>query len=120
MTRTILVIDDEPDLRAIARVALETLGGWTMLEAEDGDAALAVAHDTVPDAILLDHLLPGEDGVAIARRLRAVPELGGVPLLMMTASPNPPLTDDFDGFIAKPFAPRTLAAVIAERAGWQE
>ncbi len=118
MTRTILVIDDEPDLRAIARVALETLGGLRMLEAEDGDAAIAAVQREVPDAILLDHLLPGDDGLAVAARLRQLPALARTPILMMSAAPTPPASDDTDGFIPKPFAPRTLATQVAAAAGW--
>ncbi|WP_062205506.1 response regulator [Demequina salsinemoris] len=118
MTRTILVVDDEPDLRAIARVALEVIGGLTMVEASDGDDAVAAALEEVPDAVLLDHLLPGDDGLAVAARLRALPALARTPILMMSASPTPPVSDDVDGFIPKPFAPRTLAAQVADAAGW--
>ncbi|WP_084125272.1 response regulator [Demequina sp. NBRC 110054] len=118
MTRTILVVDDEPDLRAIARVALETIGGLRMIEAVDGDDALAAAGAETPDAILLDHLMPGDDGLTVAARLRALPSLARTPILMMSASPTPPVSDDVDGFVPKPFAPRTLAAQVATAAGW--
>ncbi|WNM24686.1 response regulator [Demequina capsici] len=118
MTRTILVIDDEPDLRAIARVAIEVIGGWSMLEAASGDEAVAAARASRPDAVLLDHLLGGEDGLDVAARLRAEEGLGSVPILMLSASLSIPASEHVDGFLAKPFNPRTLADEVAAAAGW--
>lgn len=118
MTRVVLVVDDEADIRAIARVALETIAGWRMIEATSGDQALAALAGGVPDAVLMDHLLTGEDGLMVAARLRQEAGLTGVPILMMSAASTAPTSDDVDGFIAKPFNPRTLAAQISAAAGW--
>ena len=120
MTRVVLVVDDEADIRAIARVALETIAGWRMVEAASGDEALAALEEASPDVVLLDQLLTGEDGLTVAARLRHEAGLTDVPILMMSAATTAPRSDDVDGFVPKPFNPRTLAADIAAAAGWQE
>lgn len=69
-TRRMLVIDDEPDIRAIARLGLERAGGWTVYTAECGEGGIAVAPAEQPDAVLLDVMMP--DSVA-RRRPRCSP-----------------------------------------------
>jgi two-component system OmpR family response regulator len=79
--RVVLVIEDNPTTRKIVRL---TLGneGFTVVEADNGAEALALASKTAPDLILQDLLLPDMDGFELVSRLRGLPELAGVPIIM--------------------------------------
>ncbi|MFH8251995.1 response regulator transcription factor [Microbacterium sp. B2969] len=69
MARTVLIVDDHAEFRSAARAMLE-LGGFTVVgEAADGDDAVTECARVHPDVVLLDVMLPGEDGFAVARRL---------------------------------------------------
>ena len=118
MSRLVLVVDDEPDIRAIAQVALEVVGGLRCAEAACGNEAVAAARAERPDAVLVDLMLPGEDGVSIATRLRTEAGLAETPILLLTAAVSAPESDVIDGVLAKPFDPLTLADQIGALAGW--
>jgi DNA-binding response OmpR family regulator len=115
-----LVIDDEPAIRMLCRVNLQA-EGIEVAEAPDGAAGLVEARSFAPDVILLDVMMPGEDGFAVAERLRADEELRAVPILFLTARAD---VDDLDrirragarGTITKPFNPVELAARVRETA----
>jgi two-component system response regulator MprA len=110
---TILVVDDERAVRESLRRALE-LEGYEVEIAEDGEAALArLASDPQPDAVILDILMPGIDGLEVCRRMRASGH--GVPVLMLTAraeidSRVAGLDAGADDYLPKPFA---LAELLA-------
>jgi len=117
--RRILLIDDEPDIRAVARVAIEVVAGWACDEAASGTEGLAAARELKPDAVLIDMMMPGMDGLATAEAFRADAECSSIPLLFLTA--NGPGGDPswlVDGVIGKPFDPMTLGTVIAQKLGW--
>lgn len=120
-TVKILVVDDEPDIRRIAQIALSSARGWDVLLAADGREALRLA-DASLDAILLDLSLPGMKGEEIARRLRESPATAGVPIFLMTARVLR-RDDDLlaqtgvDGLIPKPFDPLSLGSRIEELLG---
>ncbi|MGB0731891.1 MAG: response regulator, partial [Miltoncostaeaceae bacterium] len=78
----ILVADDEEAVRTAVRRAL-TLAGYEVELASDGDEALAMLAERAPDAVLLDVMMPGVDGIEVCRRLRAVSD--ATPVLMLTA-----------------------------------
>src|SRR5207247_9089917 len=78
---TILVVDDEPRIVQLVRDYLEH-GGFTVLTASDGQAALRTARTGRPDLVVLDLSMPGLDGLDVARSLRRE---GGVPIIMLTA-----------------------------------
>ncbi len=118
MSRLVLVVDDEPDIRAIARVAIEIVGGLRCVEADCGDAAVAAAIAERPDAVLVDLMLPGEDGLGIATRLRGEVGLTDTPIVLLTAAASAPASDMIDGVLAKPFDPLTLSSDVAAIAGW--
>lgn len=84
----ILVVDDEDNARLLARVALERLD-CTVHEAASGEQALEMAHDGLPDLILLDVVMPPPDGFAVCRTLRADQRFRNTPIVMMTALEEP-------------------------------
>jgi two-component system, OmpR family, alkaline phosphatase synthesis response regulator PhoP len=117
--RRILLIDDEPDIRAVARVAIEVVSGWEYVEADSGLTGLEVARATAPDAVLIDVMMPDLDGIATAGAFRSDKDLRNLPLVLLTAKSM----DDrhewlVDGVLAKPFDPMTLGNDIARILGW--
>lgn len=81
--RSILIVEDEPDIRAMLAYNLRQ-EGYTVLEADTGIAALDAAR-TNPGCVLLDVMLPGIDGYEVARRLKAIPETATIPIIFLTA-----------------------------------
>jgi len=77
------VVDDSPATLGLLHQALEG-SGFTVLVAQDGTAALALVERVTPDIVLMDALMPGLDGFETCRRMRAVPNLGTVPIVFMT------------------------------------
>jgi two-component system phosphate regulon response regulator OmpR len=109
----ILVVDDDPDLRGLLVGYLER-EGFSVAGAEDGRAMDAALAEVVPDLILLDLMLPGEDGLSIARRLRQATQ---IPIIMVSARSDDVdrivgLEVGADDYVAKPFNPRELLARI--------
>lgn len=118
----VMYVEDEPDIRSVARLALETVGGLTVSLCERGDLAVAQAESFGPQLILLDVMMPGMDGPSTLRALRDSPQLRDLPVAFMTAKVQPHEIDHFKslgavGVIAKPFDPMTLAQQV--RALWQ-
>lgn len=117
----ILIVDDDPRLRDLVRLALERAGHAT-LTAADGRAALIHATREAPDLIVLDVGLPDMDGFEICRRIRATSD---VPILFLTARDDEidrilGLELGADDYVTKPFSPRELAArvkAILKRSG---
>jgi CheY-like chemotaxis protein len=83
MACKVLVVDDHPEFRALARAVLEADGFEVVGEADDGAAAVACASDLRPDIVLLDVQLPDVDGFEVARRLRSGKD---PPLVILTSS----------------------------------
>ena len=115
----ILLVEDEPDIRAVAEIALEIVGGFSVRLCEDGAAALAALPDFAPDLIMLDVMMPGMDGPATLAELRKLPEGAAVPVIFMTAKVQQAEIDGYRklgaaGVIAKPFDPMTLAERVRE------
>jgi two-component system alkaline phosphatase synthesis response regulator PhoP len=115
-THTILVVDDQPDIVAIARDYLDR-AGFRVLTAGDGDAALRLARVEHPNLLVLDLMLPGMDGLDVTRALRRDPATADLPIIMLTAKVEE--TDRLvglelgaDDYITKPFSPRELVARI--------
>ncbi len=112
----ILIVDDEP----IIRDTLENLLSAEELElyfAENGEQGLQMAQDVLPDAILLDVMMPGMDGYEVCRHIRALPLLAEVPIIMITAlddrqSRLQGLRSGVDDFLSKPFDGIELLARI--------
>ena len=119
----VMYVEDEPDIRAIAKLALEAVGGLEVHLCERGDDALAEAALFAPQLILLDVMMPGMDGPSTLKALRAHNELGTIPVAFMTAKVQPQEIEYFRslgaiGVIAKPFDPMTLADQV--RGLWRQ
>jgi CheY-like chemotaxis protein len=85
MTKRILIVDDEGDIRHIVQAALEELGGWQTVGAASGPEALRLAQQGAIDAILLDISMPDMDGFELFERLQARPSTQGVPVIVLTS-----------------------------------
>jgi CheY-like chemotaxis protein len=125
--RRILIIDDEDDIREVAALALETTAGWEIVAACSGpDGILAAANSKpIPDAILMDVMMPGMDGPTTFHQLQQNPELASIPVLLLTAKVQGVDQRRFaglgvSGVLFKPFNPMTLAAQISEKLGWMD
>ncbi|MDA8128120.1 MAG: response regulator [Betaproteobacteria bacterium] len=107
----VLVVDDDPGMRSLLEAYLGD-SGFAVETAMDGPAMWAAVERGMPDAIVLDLMLPGEDGLSLARRLRGQ---SNVPILMLSARGEEidrvvGLEMGADDYLAKPFSPRELLA----------
>ena len=114
---TVLLVDDDADVRMLAELALESVGGWRAVLAASGDEGVAIAREERPDVIILDVVMPEMDGPATLRALRACPDTAEIPVVFCTARSG---KDDVDalvamgacGVIEKPFDPMALSAEL--------
>ena len=118
-----VVVDDEADIREIATLSLETMQGWQVVTAGSGAEALAVVARERPDAVLLDVMMPGQDGPATLAALRAQESTRGVPVVFLTAKAQVREKAELEGLgaagvLAKPFDPMTLGTELADLLGW--
>jgi two-component system alkaline phosphatase synthesis response regulator PhoP len=110
----ILVIDDEEDILELLRFNL-TKEGYQVCSASTGEEALSLARTEHPDLVLLDLMLPGIDGLEVARRLKADPLTRSVPIVMLTAKGEESdivtgLELGAEDYITKPFSRKVLVA----------
>src|SRR5690242_17845143 len=125
MTRHVLVVDDEPDIRTIASFALERFAGWRVTTAASGQDAVRLAAAEPPDAVVLDVMMPGMDGPDTVAALRAEPATREVPVVMLTAKVRAAELDrlaalPISGVLGKPFDPVALAGQLRELLGWEQ
>ncbi len=112
--RRVLVVDDEPHIRAVLRGYLEA-DGFAVSEAADGEAAVRqLRQDVAPDLVLLDVMMPGIDGLEVLRRVRAFSD---VYVILVTARTEEVdklvgLGVGADDYVTKPFSPREVAARV--------
>ncbi|MBW4574421.1 MAG: response regulator [Aphanothece sp. CMT-3BRIN-NPC111] len=127
MNKSILIVDDEEDVRAIAKLGLEMGAGWNVLTANSGQEGLSIAASYQPDVILLDMMMPNMDGRATLQQLKANPATQGIPVILVTAKVQQSERENFTGLFtglnvaavfAKPFRPLKLAKEISEALGW--
>jgi CheY-like chemotaxis protein len=114
----ILIIDDHPTNLKLARVLLAA-EGYEVRTAEDAAQALAVLRDFHPRLILMDIQLPGMDGLALTRRLKADPATRDILIIALTAyamkgDDERAMAAGCDGYVPKPIDTRTLPAVLAQ------
>ncbi len=115
----ILYVEDEPDIQAVASIALEAVGGFTVKVCSSGQEALDSARAFAPELILLDVMMPGMDGPTTLMELRKFTELAKTPAMFMTAKVQPQEIQYFKSLgaievIPKPFDPMTLAQTIRD------
>ena len=111
----LLLVDDDDDIRAIARMSLTRVGGWEVVPAASADEAEAAARAQAPDVVLLDVMMPDVDGPATLERLR--PLIGDAPVVFLTAKTQQADLERLKrlgaaGVIAKPFDPMTLPGEV--------
>ncbi|MCI3905131.1 response regulator [Streptomyces spectabilis] len=113
----VLVVDDNKVIRQLIRVNLE-LEGFEVVTAADGAECLDVVHQVRPDVVTLDVVMPRLDGLRTAARLRADPRTRDVPLVVVSACTQyeveAGLDVGVDAFLAKPFEPAELIAVVRQ------
>lgn len=113
---SVLIVEDEPAIAELIAVNLRH-NGFTPIWAEDGDCAQRELDAVLPDVILLDWMLPGQSGLALARKWRADSRTKPIPILMLTARGDEPdkvagLDAGADDYITKPFSTQELLARI--------
>lgn len=115
----LLHVEDEPDIREVAMLALRDVGGFEVETSCSGREALVKAPQFKPDVILLDVMMPGMDGPETLRELRKRPEIAGVPVIFMTAKVQAHEVGAYRKLgaldvISKPFDPMELASQVRE------
>ncbi|MEM9119184.1 MAG: response regulator [Cyanobacteria bacterium P01_F01_bin.56] len=117
MSKCILIVDDEADVREVTQLGLEMGTNWTVLTASSGAEAIAIATQEHPDAILLDLMMPDMDGRTTLKQLKAIAATRDIPVIMVTAKAQQSNLQDFQdlevaAIMTKPFRPLKLAAEI--------
>ena len=117
--KRVYIVDDEEDIRTVACMALELIGGFVVGQAASGEQALAEAAAFGPNLILLDVMMPGMDGPASLKLMLADPDLSHIPVIFMTGMVQPQEVSAFlamgdSAVIAKPFEAMKLAAQLHE------
>ena len=117
MTRTILIVDDDPMIRKLIATTLEDISGYRLQEAGDGMEAVERAVTARPEIVFLDIDMPHLDGIATCAQLRGTPETAEATIVILTAA-----TDDraerrageagADLFLTKPFSPLDLLRLV--------
>lgn len=113
----ILYVEDEPDIRLVAQMALQAVGGFTVIACASGQEALDAAPGAGADLLLLDVMMPGMDGPTTLKGLRQLPATADTPVIFMTAKVQAAEVAVYKGLgalevIPKPFDPMELSAQI--------
>ncbi|MFO8048408.1 MAG: response regulator transcription factor [Desulfosudaceae bacterium] len=113
---TILVVDDEEDILELVRVSLER-EGYGVVCAESGEKALTLVRSGMPDMMVLDIMMPGMDGLEVARTIKASPQTSSIAIIMLSAKGEESdiitgLELGADDYLTKPFSPRVLIARV--------
>jgi CheY-like chemotaxis protein len=121
--KRILIVDDEADIREVATMSLEAVGGFEVSVAADGAEAIERARSDAPDAILLDVMMPGMDGPTTFGRLQDDDATRDIPVILLTAKVQASDRRCFDalgvaGVLSKPFDPMDLPGQVAHALGW--
>jgi len=121
--KRILYVEDESDIRTITAMALEALGGFTVISCDSGKEALATAPGANADLILLDVMMPEMDGLATLSALQGLSQTAATPVIFMTAKVQASEIQHYmrlgvADVIAKPYDPMMLSAQIVDI--WQK
>jgi two-component system chemotaxis response regulator CheY len=117
MTRTILIVDDDPMIRTLIATTLEDVSGYRLQEAADGAEAVEQAVEARPQIVFLDIDMPGVSGIEACRRLRSDPATAGATIVMLTGDAGAQaergaLAAGADLFLTKPFSPLHLLRLV--------
>ncbi|MBD1909347.1 MULTISPECIES: response regulator [unclassified Leptolyngbya] len=123
LTKRVLVIDDEADIRAILQGCLEDIAGWDVIIAASGEQGIQLATTSQPDGILMDVSMPGMGGLEALQKLKQNPMTGNIPVALLTAKVLTEEQEHFAhlniaGLIMKPFDPMTLVDQVIEIFHW--
>ncbi len=116
--KTLLIADDDPDLRLLLQTTLED-PAYRILEASDGESALRLVRQEQPDVVILDRMMPELDGLAVARTVLADPAIRHIPLILLTALELPTAIDaepapEVFAYLLKPFSPLQLLETVRQ------
>ena len=122
--KTVLLVEDNEDNLIIYTTILR-FGGYRVVQARDGRAALDAARTVAPDLILMDVSIPFVDGLEVTRRLKSDPATRRIPIIALTAHALPSDRDraleaGCDGYISKPAEPRAILAAVRRKLGEAE
>ena len=122
MQRAVLIVDDDPFIRKLIMTTLEGVSAYDMHEAADGRQAVQAAGREGPRLVFLDIDMPVLDGIEACRQMRALPEMDGSRIVMLTASADDSARSrareaGADFFLTKPFSPLDLLRLVDELDG---
>jgi len=117
-TKKILIVDDEEDMQRLLKIRFEQ-DGFSVLVAGDGEIALKLAEQNIPDLIILDIMMPNMDGYTCLKELRRLPKTKSIPVLMLSGKEEEKVRDLFafqkiSAYIEKPFELDTLVSKVKE------
>lgn len=117
--KTLLIADDDPDLRLLLQTTLED-PAYRILEASDGESALRLVRQERPDVVILDRMMPKLDGLEVAQAVLADPAIRHIPLILLTALERPAANDGQPAvfaYLLKPFSPLQLFETVRQALG---
>ena len=116
---TVMVVDDEPDMRHLLRITLE-LAGYGVVEAAHGEAALEQVRRSPPQIVLTDQMMPRMNGGELIERLRAEESTKAIPIVMISGTRGAQAgIDAADAVLRKPFDPSELIVLVDRLTGKQ-
>lgn len=123
MSKRVLVVDDEADIRAVIQGCLEDIAGWEVFVADSGVQGLQIAAQEQLDGILMDVSMPGMGGLEALQKLQENPQTQTIPVALLTAKALPEEQKLFAnigivGLIIKPFDPMILVDLVTSVFGW--
>ena len=121
--KRLLIIDDEDAIQTVVRFGIKLVAGWELLSASGGITGIDTAQRELPDAILLDVMMPEMDGIATFKALQANPITAGIPVIFLTAKAQTAERRQFNdlgisGVITKPFNSLDLPEQITKILQW--
>ncbi|MBE9228453.1 response regulator [Phormidium sp. LEGE 05292] len=124
-TKRVLIIDDDLGIRKIVQISLEAVAGWDVLIAASGMEGIEIAQTEQPDAILLDVMMPGMDGITTLEKIKQNPTIENIPVIFLTAKAQTSEQKQFAklpvaGVITKPFKATDLVEQMRSLLRWQD
>ena len=119
----IVCIDDEPDIRGLVKMILETVGNFTVKDYCNGPTALEALKNQTPDMLLIDGMMPEMSGMDVLKEINKMEHLKNTPVAFMTARIQPKEKEEYislgaSGIIEKPFEPMELPDLV--RSIWEK